>query len=48
MKEPLKLTLQMDAEQAPPIRTICQFLYLCLRRMRSSRLTEASLTDTMS
>ena len=25
-KEPLKLTLHMEAEQAPPIRTICQFL----------------------
>ena len=25
-KEPLKLTLHMEAEQAPPIKTICQFL----------------------
>ena len=47
-KEPLKLTLQMEAEHAPPIKTICQFLYRGLRRMSSSSSTDASFTEISS
>lgn len=48
MKEPLKETLQMDAEQKPPMRISCHNLYSCGLRIRSSRAIDASLTEMSS
>lgn len=48
MNEPLKLTLQIDAEQKPPMMINCQFLYRGFLIISSSRAMEASLTDILS
>lgn len=48
MKEPLKLTLQIDAEHIPPKKISCHLLYNGGFCMRSSRATDASLTEMSS
>ena len=48
MNEPLKLTLQMEAEAMPPKKMICHTLYSGLRRMSSSSAADASFTEISS
>ena len=48
MNDPLKLTLQIDAEHIPPKKMSCHVLYSGGLRMRSSSCTEASLTEMSS